>query len=206
MPFLNLFKRSVKASSGPISWAVAGLGNPGPKYENTRHNAGFNALDLLASKEGSRVDRMKFKSLTGEITVGGERVLLIKPQTFMNNSGQPISEALRFYKIPPERLIVVFDDVSLPCGRLRVRPKGSDGGHNGIKSIIHHLRSDGFPRVKIGVGSPPRADYDMVDWVLGQVASQDCEDYQNALERAGQAACAIIEHGADEAMGTYNKK
>ena len=206
MPFLNLFKRSAKASSGPISWAVAGLGNPGPKYENTRHNAGFNALDLLASKEGGRVDRMKFKSLTGEITVGGERVLLIKPQTFMNNSGQPIGEALRFYKIPPERLIVVFDDVSLPCGRLRVRPKGSDGGHNGIKSIIHHLRSDGFPRVKIGVGSPPRADYDMVDWVLGQVASQDREDYQNALERAGQAACAIIERGADEAMGTYNKK
>ena len=154
-----------RTSGGPVDWIVVGLGNPGSKYENTRHNAGFLALDVLAERSGVPIKRLKFQSLCGEGTVGGQRVLLIKPQTFMNNSGVAIHQAVTFYKVPPERVLVIYDDVSLPLGRLRLRAKGSDGGHNGIKSILYQLKSDTFPRIKIGVDSPPHPEYSMIDWV-----------------------------------------
>jgi PTH1 family peptidyl-tRNA hydrolase len=164
------------------------------------------ALDKLAEEENIRVNRLRFKSLTGDGRVAGERVLLLKPQTFMNNSGEAVREALSFYKLPAERLLVLYDDISLPCGRLRVRPKGSDGGHNGIKSILSHVGSDEFPRVKIGVGSPPRADYDLVDWVLGSIPPSESEAYHNALSNAVLACREIIKNGCDSAMNLYNSK
>lgn len=145
-----------------------GLGNPGKQYELTRHNAGFLFADLLADKNGVKINKIQFKAVTASLTLGGVKCLLMKPQTFMNNSGEAVRQAASFYKIPPERILVVFDDISLPCGRLRIRRKGSDGGHNGIKSIIYHLNSDAFPRVKLGVGEKPHPDYDLADWVLSQ--------------------------------------
>lgn len=205
MPVFDFFRRN-SAPQGAVSWVIAGLGNPGAKYERSRHNAGFLALDELAKSAGIRVDRLRFKALTGDGIVGGQRALLIKPQTFMNNSGEAIRDALNFYKIPPERLIVLFDDIALPCGRLRVRPKGTDGGHNGIKSVIYHTRSDQFPRVKIGVGSPSRADYEMVDWVLGSVSPEQREIYLAAIERAAKACEEIIRNGSESAMNIYNQK
>ena len=207
MPVFDLFRKlGGRAPSGPVSWIIAGLGNPGEKYENSRHNAGFRAIDILAQNEGARIDRLRFRAVTGDALISGERALLIKPQTFMNNSGESLREALAFYKLPPERLIVIFDDISLPCGRLRVRPKGSDGGHNGIKSILFHLKSDNFPRGKIGVGSPPRADYDLADWVLGSIDQASRKAYDEALQKAGLACADIIKNGAEAAMALYNQK
>ena len=152
--------------SGPPEFIIVGLGNPGKQYELTRHNAGFLFADLLADKNGVKINKIQFKAVTASLTLGGVKCLLMKPQTFMNNSGEAVRQAASFYKIPPERILVVFDDISLPCGRLRIRRKGSDGGHNGIKSIIYHLNSDAFPRVKLGVGEKPHPDYDLADWVL----------------------------------------
>ena len=160
-------------SSGSFSWLVIFLGNPGPRYECTRHNAGFMAGDALAKKLGVNISRLRFKALTAECEINGERVLLMKPQTFMNLSGEAVGEAARFYKIPPEHVLVISDEVSLPLGKLRVRQKGSAGGHNGLKSIIAALGSDGFPRVRIGVGAPPHPEYDMADWVLSVFRNQD---------------------------------
>ena len=154
--------------SGPPEFIIVGLGNPGKQYELTRHNAGFLFADLLADKNGVKINKIQFKAVTASLTLGGVKCLLMKPQTFMNNSGEAVRQAASFYKIPPERILVVFDDISLPCGRLRIRRKGSDGGHNGIKSIIYHLNSDAFPRVKLGVGEKPHPDYDLADWVLSQ--------------------------------------
>lgn len=207
MPTVNLFKRHRTSDfPGPVSWIIAGLGNPGGKYESSRHNAGFLALDTLAGEENIRVNRLRFKSLVGDGKVEGERVLLLKPQTFMNNSGEAIRDALFFYKLPPERLLVVYDDVSLSCGRIRVRPKGSDGGHNGIKSILYLVGSDTFPRVKIGVGSPPRKDFDLADWVLGGFSLSESEPFKQAVNNASSACREIIKNGCESAMNIYNSK
>ena len=165
----DLFKSiEKKTETRPITHIIAGLGNPGEKYANTRHNAGFIAIDYLAEKLGVRVDRVKFHALVGECELGGKRVLLMKPETFMNSSGVAIGEAAAFYKIPPENVIVLHDEISFDAGVIRIRRKGSAGGHNGLKSIIEHLSSEGFPRIKIGVGQKPSPDYDLVDWVLGK--------------------------------------
>lgn len=191
-------------SSGSFSWLVVFLGNPGPRYECTRHNAGFMAGDALAKKLGVSIDRLRFKALTAETEIDGQRVLLMKPQTYMNLSGEAVGQAARFYKIPPEHVLVVSDEVSLHLGKLRVRPKGSAGGHNGLKSIIDALGSDAFPRVRIGVGAPPHPDYDMADWVLSVFRNQDLEDMQSAAERAADAVVCYISNGPERAMNRFN--
>ena len=192
--------------SGAPKWLVVFLGNPGPRYNGTRHNAGFQAGDALAKAKGTEIRRLRFQALTAQLDLGGEQVLLMKPQTFMNLSGDAVGQAARFYKIPPERVIVVSDEVSLPVGRLRVRPKGSAGGHNGLKSIIAALGSDAFPRIRIGVGSPPHPDYDMADWVLGVLRNQDAEDMQRAAERAAEAVEYYIANGPERTMNRFNQK
>ena len=165
----DLFKKIEKKTpevQGPVTHLIVGLGNPGAQYVNTRHNAGFLALDAIAEKLGVRIERTRFKALTAEATLGGAHVMLLKPQTFMNLSGEAVREAAAFYHIEPANVIVIYDDVCLPVGRMRVRGKGSDGGHNGIKSIIAQLSSDAFPRIRIGVGERPNLEYDLADWVL----------------------------------------
>ena len=168
-------KKEETSTSEPVSYLVVGLGNPGDKYFHTRHNAGFLALDYISQKVNSRIDRAKFKALIGEANIANKRLLLMKPQTFMNNSGEAVAEAARFYKIPPENIIVIFDDISLDVGRMRVRRDGSAGGHNGIKSIIACIGSDKFPRIKIGVGQKPHPDFDLADWVLSEFCKDDKE-------------------------------
>ena len=191
-------------SSGSVSWLLVFLGNPGPKYDCTRHNAGFMAGDALAKKLGVSVNRARFKALTATAEIGGEKVLLMKPQTYMNLSGEAVGEAARFYKIPPEHVIVVSDEISLPLGKLRVRMKGSAGGHNGLKSIIAALGSDAFPRVRIGVGAPPHPDYDMADWVLSVFRNQDLEDMLAAADRAADAVTCYVSNGPERAMNRFN--
>ena len=190
--------------SGSVSWLIVFLGNPGPKYECTRHNAGFMAGDALAKKLGVSINRLRFKALTAAAEINGEKVLLMKPQTFMNLSGEAVGQAARFYKIPPERVLVVSDEISLPLGKLRVRPKGSAGGHNGLKSIIASLGSDAFPRIRIGVGAPPHPDYDMADWVLSVFRDQDLEDMLAASDRAAEAVTTYISDGPERAMNRFN--
>ncbi len=191
-------------SSGPVSWLIVFLGNPGPKYECTRHNAGFMTADAMAKKLGVSINKLRFKALTASADINGEKVLLMKPQTFMNLSGEAVGEAARFYKVPPEHVIVVSDEVSLPLGKLRVRPKGSAGGHNGLKSIIAHLGSDAFPRIRLGVGAPPHPDYDMADWVLSVFRNQDLEDMLSASDRAAEAVITYITDGPERAMNRFN--
>ncbi|MCF2670272.1 aminoacyl-tRNA hydrolase [Butyricicoccus pullicaecorum] len=193
-----------QSSSGPIEWLIVGLGNPGSKYDGTRHNAGFRALDAYCAKSGQRIDRMKFKALVGEGQFGGKRVLFLKPQTFMNLSGESVRDAAEFYKIPPERILVIFDDISLDVGRIRVRPKGSAGGQNGVKNIIYHLKSDAFPRVKIGIGAKPHPDYDLADWVLSKFQGEDADRIQSATERAMEAAEEIVRSGVAAAAQKFN--
>ena len=190
--------------SGSVSWLIVFLGNPGPKYECTRHNAGFMAGDALAKKLGVSIDRLRFRALTAAAEINGEKVLLMKPQTFMNLSGEAVGQAARFYKIPPERVLVVSDEISLPLGKLRVRLKGSAGGHNGLKSIIASLGSDAFPRIRIGVGAPPHPDYDMADWVLSVFRNQDLEDMLAASDRAAEAVTTYISDGPERAMNRFN--
>ena len=189
---------------GSVSWLLVFLGNPGPKYDCTRHNAGFMAGDALAKKLGVSINKLRFKALTASAEINGEKVLLMKPQTFMNLSGEAVGEAARFYKVPPEHVLVVSDEISLPLGKLRVRPKGSAGGHNGLKSIIAHLGSDAFPRVRLGVGAPPHPDYDMADWVLSVFRNQDLEDMRAAADRAGEAVIFYITDGPERAMNRFN--
>jgi PTH1 family peptidyl-tRNA hydrolase len=190
--------------SGPVEYIVAGLGNPGKDYIGTRHNAGFMAADVIASKCGVAVDKIKFKSLCADIMLCGKRILLLKPQTFMNISGEAIRDAAAFYKIPMERIIILYDDISLQPGKIRVRSKGSAGGHNGIKSIIYLSGTDVFPRVKIGVGAKPRPEYDLADWVLGRPSKDDSELITQALDNSCRAVESIITDGAFEAMNKYN--
>ena len=189
---------------GGVSWLIVFLGNPGPRYEMTRHNAGFMAADAMAKEKNVNINKARFKALTATCDIGGESVLLMKPQTFMNLSGDAVAQAARFYKIPPEHVIVVSDEISLPIGKLRIRTKGSAGGHNGLKDIIAKLGPDAFPRIRIGVGAPPHPDYDMADWVLSSFKNQDAEDMLAAAERAAQAAQCYITQGADRAMNRFN--
>lgn len=186
-----------------IDWLIVGLGNPGRQYEDTRHNAGFAALDAAADAWDIRVVRAKFSALTGTGEVGGSKVLLLKPQTFMNNSGEAVGAATAFYKLPPERVIVLFDDVSLAPGRLRVRRSGSAGGHNGIKSIIAAIGQD-FPRVKIGVGEKPHPEYDLADWVLGKPSGDDRKAIASRTDDVRGAVEMILKGQLDAAMSKYN--
>lgn len=198
LPFLK------KTVPGPVDFLVVGLGNPGKQYENTRHNAGFMAIDLLARKHHTEIRRVKYKGTVGECALAGQRALLLKPGTFMNLSGQSVQEAMAFYKLPPERVLILFDDINLEPGQLRIRRKGSDGGHNGMKNIIYLSGSDQFPRVKIGVGHKPHPDYDLAGWVLSRFTEQEQRALAPALENAC-AACGLIAKGQiDRAMNLYN--
>ena len=185
-------------------WLLVGLGNPGDHYAKTRHNVGFRAIDALAKRLGVKVDRAKFRGLYGQAVFEGQKLILLKPQTFMNNSGLSVMDAARFYKLPPERVIVIFDDISLDVGRLRVRADGSAGGHNGIKSIIGGLNSQAFPRVKIGVGAKPHPDYELADWVLSNFSASEEKTLGPAIERAGEAALAILTSGVPAAANRFN--
>jgi PTH1 family peptidyl-tRNA hydrolase len=189
---------------GPVEWLVVGLGNPGPKYDWTRHNMGFLVIDELAQREKIPVQKLKFKALTNTAVIGDQSVLLMKPTTYMNLSGGAVGEAARFYKIPPERILVISDDVALPQGKLRIRRSGSAGGHNGLKDIIAHLGGDGFPRIKVGVGGKPHPDSDMADWVLGKFTGQDKKVMEDAIQRAADAVETLLKYGVDQAMSKHN--
>ena len=193
-------------SSQPISFIVVGLGNPGDKYTTTRHNAGFMAIDAVAQKFGARIDRARFKALCGECEIAGSRVLLMKPQTFMNLSGEAVGEALRFYKIEPKNVIVLSDDISLDCGKLRVRRKGSAGGHNGLKSINEHLGTEEYPRIKIGVGQKPHPDYDLADWVLGNLVSDDLAKLRSTFDNISEGLEKLVAGDVEGAMRICNGK
>ena len=188
------------------SWLIVGLGNPGREYERTRHNAGFRAIDILAGNLGCRLDKSKFQGLYGQTTYNGMKLFLLKPQTFMNLSGRSVLQLSAYFNIPPQRIIVLFDDISLPPGRLRVRGDGSAGGHNGIKSIIAELGSQDFPRVKIGVGAKPTAEYDLAAWVLSGFSASEEKALLPALGWAGDAALAIMDTGVSQAANRYNGK
>ena len=191
---------------GAVTWLIVFLGNPGPRYQGTRHNAGFMAAEAMEKAKGIRINRSRFKALTAECDMGGERVLLMKPQTFMNLSGEAVAQAVRFYKIAPERVIVISDEMSLAVGRLRIRTKGSAGGHNGLKNIISHLGTEQFPRIRMGVGAVPHPDYDVKDWVLSVFRDKDAEDMADCARRAAEAAECYIVNGPDKAMNLFNNK
>ncbi len=195
------FKRS--GGSG-IQWLVVGLGNPGAKYESTRHNMGFLVVDKLAQNEKLKFNKLRFKAWTATWEVGGEKVLLMKPQTYMNLSGEAVGQAARFYKIPADHVLVISDDIALPAGKLRIRAGGSAGGHNGLKNIIQHLGTDRFPRIKVGVGSPQQAEYDIADWVTGKPMGADQKVIIEALDKAVAAIPVLIEQGVDRAMNRFN--
>lgn len=203
----DLFKKieSQSSSAEPVSYIIVGLGNIGKQYERTRHNAGFLAIDYIAEKCGARIDRVKFHSTVGEANIGGARVLLMKPSTLMNNSGVAVGEAAAFYKIPPERVLVLHDEISFEPGKLRIRRKGSAGGHNGLKSLIAHLSSEDFPRVKIGVGKKPTPEYDLADWVLGKLPDADLKAISERFPDIYDAAVLCIKGDIDLAMNKYSK-
>lgn len=188
------------------SWLIVGLGNPGKDYTRTRHNCGFRAIDILAQQLGCKIDKGKFQGLYGQVTKNGKKLFLLKPQTYMNLSGKSVLQLSAYYNIPPQRIIVMFDDISLAPGRLRIRAEGSAGGHNGIKSIIQELGSQDFPRVKIGVGAKPHAEQDLADWVLSGFSASEEKLLEPALEKAGEAALCIIERGISDAANRYNGK
>lgn len=186
------------------NWLVVGLGNPGKQYANTRHNCGFRAIDILAQKLGCKIDKGKFQGLYGQTTVDGKKLFLLKPQTYMNLSGRSVLQLSAYYNIPPQRIIVLFDDISLEPGRLRIRADGSAGGHNGIKSIIGELGSQDFPRVKIGVGSKPHTEQDLADWLLSSFSASEEKALCSALEQAADAALCIMQSSVPEAANRYN--
>ena len=192
------------ASTSAVDWLIVGLGNPGEKYAHTRHNMGFLTVDLLAEQEGQKLNKVKFKSAFNIFPFAGQRCLVMKPQTYMNLSGEAVREAVQFYKIPPERVLVIYDDVSLPVGKLRVRPTGSAGGHNGIKNIIAHLGTQDFPRIKIGTGAPAGGGAEMIDWVIGVPSRAEREILVESFRRAIDAAACIIQNGCQKAMNDYN--
>lgn len=202
---LNLFQKAAEPS-GPVEYLIVGLGNPGQQYEGTRHNAGFMALDALAEKTGVKLDRLKFKGLCAQAAVGGKKVLLLKPSTFMNLSGQSVTEAMRFYKLPPEHVIVIYDDISFAPGKLRIRLKGSDGGQNGMKNIIYLSGSDAFPRIKLGTGDRPDRRYDLADWVLSRFSESDRKLFDEAVENACSALELMVQGKNEEAMNRYNSR
>lgn len=192
-----------KEPLGAAEYIIAGLGNPDRKYENTRHNAGFMTIDALSEKYDVRVDRIKYKSLCATVNIEGKRVLLLKPSTYMNLSGQAVTEAMSFFKIPPEKTLVILDDITQPVGHLRIRRKGSDGGHNGMKNIIYLSGSDQFPRIKIGVGQKP-PQWDLADWVLSSFTVSEQPDLTKAVENACEAAALIVSGQIDKAMNLFN--
>lgn len=206
MSIWDAFDRISKKTdtNGKIEFIIAGLGNPGVSYENTRHNAGFIAVDRLCEKFGFKTDRHKFKALVGEAVISGKRCLVMKPETFMNLSGEAVAEAAGFYKIAPENIIVIFDDISLEPGKLRIRRKGSAGGHNGIKSIIECLDSEDFPRIKLGVGAKPHKDYDLADWVLSRFSDDELRLMQDSADSACKAIEYIVTGQTDKAMNEFN--
>ena len=187
-----------------FTWLVVGLGNPGARFESTRHNMGFLAVDRLAEQEKLRFNKLRFKAWTAEWKLGEEKILVMKPQTYMNLSGESVGEAARFYKVPADHVVVISDDVSLPAGKLRIRKSGSAGGHNGLKNIIQHLGTDGFPRIKIGVGMPAHPDHEMIDWVIGKPQGEEAKVLRATLDRAAEAALCLMEEGADAAMNRFN--
>ncbi len=193
-----------KRDSGGYTWLLVGLGNPGAKYESTRHNMGFLAVDKLADNERFKFSKLRFKAWTATAELGGEKVLVMKPQTYMNLSGESVGQAARFYKIPPEHVLVISDDISLPIGKVRIRSGGSAGGHNGLKSIIAHLGSDQFPRIKVGVGMPDNADYDIADWVTGRPMGDEQKPLMEALDKAVAAVPVVIRDGVDKAQNKFN--
>ena len=200
----NSFKKTTSVSVGTPEFLVVGLGNPGNKYTYTRHNSGFLCLDMLSQKLNFRIDRLKFKSLICDTKINGHRCIVMKPQTYMNNSGEAITECANFYKIKPENIIVIYDDISLDVGKLRIRRKGTDGGHNGIKSIIYHLNSDQFPRIKLGCGKKPHPDYDLIDWVISEFKKDELKALEPALENACKAIELLLDNQIDKAMNLYN--
>ena len=199
-----LKKKEFSSPSGSPEFIIVGLGNPGKEYEYTRHNAGFLTLDRLAVVQNTDIKKLKYKALIGDTIINGHRCLLVKPQTFMNNSGEAVREISAFYKIPPEKIIVIFDDISLPCGKLRIRRKGTDGGHNGIKSIIYHLNSDNFPRIKVGIGAKPHPDYNLADWVLSTFSKSDMEELMKAIQKAVDVLPDMLDGNIDRAMNKAN--
>ena len=198
------FRKKTYASVGTPEFLVVGLGNPGGKYTLTRHNSGFLCVDMLSEKLNFRVDKLKFKSLIADTTINGHRCIVMKPQTYMNNSGEAVRECASFYKIPPERIIVISDDTSLDIGKMRIKRKGSDGGQKGLRSIIYHMNSDNFPRVKIGVGKKPHPDYDMADWVLSEFKKDEQKVLEPVLENACKALELMLDNQIDKAMNLYN--
>lgn len=206
MSIFDLFKKieSEKSPQGAVSCIIVGLGNPGEKYTYTRHNAGFLALDYLCQRLGVKCDRARFKALSCEANLDGKRVLIMKPQTFMNASGEAVREAMSFYKLCPENVFVIADDTTLNVGKMRIRKKGSAGGHNGLKSIIEHLGTDAFPRIKIGVGQKPSPEYDLADWVLGTIPRADRETLFAVLEKCPDALSLITKGEFELAMQKFN--
>ena len=205
----DLFEKLKSLSAKPTvtgtpEYLVVGLGNPEPKYDTTRHNAGFMAIDHIAAKVGCKVNQLKFKSLCGLCELEGKKVMLLKPTTYMNSSGEAVREASQFYKIPPEKILVIFDDISLPVGRIRLRAEGSAGGHNGVKSIIKSLGTEAFPRIKIGVGAKPHPDYDLADWVLSRFSAQEEKELQSAITHGAEAALKFLDEGYQKAASAYN--
>lgn len=206
MGILDLFRQieSTPPRTSKISWIIAGLGNPGMTYEKTRHNAGFMTLDRLAEQCGGRIDNPRFRADTADAMVDSTRVLLVKPTTFMNSSGESVAAAADYYKIAPEHVLVIYDDITLPPGKIRIRPKGSAGGHNGMKSIIACLGSDNFPRIRLGIGAKPRPEMDLADWVLSKFTPDDLEKLSGAIENACAAVRLVLLGDTDSAMNRYN--
>lgn len=207
MSIFDIFKQlenKEPAATGAVEYIIAGLGNPGTEYENTRHNIGFMTIDTLCEKYKVNCKKLKFKSLTCDVMIAGKRCLIMKPSTFMNKSGEAVTEAMSFYKIPPERTIIVYDDISLEPGKMRIRRKGSDGGHNGIKNIIYLSGFDTFPRIKMGVGAKPHPDYNLADWVLGHLKKEDGEKLEQCFNNAVSALELMVAGKIDEAMNKYN--
>ena len=207
MSIFDIFKQlenKEPAPTGAVEYIIVGLGNPGTEYENTRHNIGFMTIDTLCEKYKVNCKKLKFKSLTCDMMISGKRCLIMKPSTFMNKSGEAVTEAMSFYKIPPERTIIVFDDISLEPGKMRIRRKGSDGGHNGIKNIIYLSGADTFPRIKMGVGAKPHPDYNLADWVLGHFKKEDGEKLEQCFQNAVTALELMVDGKTDQAMNKFN--
>ena len=191
-------------NSGAIEYIAAGLGNPGKKYENTRHNTGFIAIDKIAEKYGCNINRLKYNALTAECVIAGKKVLLMKPQTFMNLSGEAVTQAMSVYKIPAEKVVIIFDDISLDVGRMRIRRKGSDGGQRGVRSIIGLSGSENFPRIKIGIGEKPHSGWQLSDWVLSRFTKEELETLDKVTDNACKALEYIVSGNIDKAMSEYN--